>query len=183
MNPINFLNRFKRKVEVIGKGQEYVVLFRSEKSNTQTNFNYVRKCVVDKASKITYGDIIASDSKRYFVIGVLSPEVKILEAFADITISKITNKYVNGNKVGVELVDVATGIPAFHSDVSGNMRLYDAGLLSDTVKKFVVQSNDAIKVDLTIILGEEKYCIKAINKTKYPNMYELQVAIETRKTT
>lgn len=154
--PINALRSQWKNSRVQGKSDEPIVVVRAEKSNTQMNYNLVRKGIIKRNSSRELGDTIDVEGIKYFVVGKQSTELKLMEQNAHINIVKLVSKYVGSNKVGDQEQSVSTNVPTVQYDVSGNMKLYDLGLLSTTIKKFIlpicdIQVNYRIKFSGKII--------------------------------
>ena len=179
--PINALRPQWKTSKVEGKPDEPIVLTRVEKSNLQSNYNWVRKGVVKRKTTRDFGDIVKIDNNKYFVVGKQATEVKLIEANTTISIQKLTPQYINGVNTNKFIpTNLYTNIPTFYEDISGNMRLYDQGLLPTSVKKFIVESHADIKLTQRIKLGDKNFQINDINTTRYPGLLFVQVENDTR---
>jgi hypothetical protein len=177
IEPLNMFRSQWQTAKIKGKADEHIVLTRSEKSNSQTNYNYIRKGTVKRKTAIVNGDFITVDNDEYFVTGSMPTQVKLIKTNCIVDIYKVTGSTASGFTKAL----LFTGNPGFQRTVSDNMRLYDAGLLSTTVKKFILPMID-IALTNRIVFNGINYSINAIDNSKYENLLEVQVEPDKRNT-
>jgi hypothetical protein len=171
-----------------GKSNELIVTTRRGKTESATVMNNDKQGLLQDNTKFTNGDLVTNikDSKKYFIIGLQKSteanQCQLRWCNSSVNIVKLVSEYnAAGTKTGDIEQDVYNDKPTVQWDISGNMKVYDAGLLSTTVKKFLFPICD-IQLLYRIKLNGKNYKIDAINDSKYPNMYEIQVSQDTRVT-
>lgn len=183
IEPLDALRSQWQTATVDGKSSESVVLSRMAKSYTQTNYNYVRKCVVRRSTAIANGDVITIDNTKYFVTGSIPTQIKLREITATVGIYAIVPKYNASNqKIGDTEESKATAVPCVPYSVTATMKMYDVGLLSDTVKKLLLPTSTVIRNDYRIKLDGINYWVTSVDANEYEGLYAVQVKVDNRVT-
>lgn len=183
IEPLDALRSQWQTATVDGKSVENVVLSRMAKSYTQTNYNYVRKCVVRRSTAIRNGDVVTIGTNKYFVTGAIPTQIKLREITATVGIYAIVPKYNASNqKTGDAEVSKATDVPCVHYSVTATMKMYDVGLLSDTVKKLLLPTVTLVKNDYRIKLDGINYWVTSVDSNEYEGLYAVQVKADNRVT-
>jgi hypothetical protein len=137
------------------------------------------QALVPKNTNASFGMPVTSKSEIYFVTTVESTFVntvcQLRKTNCTVDIYKVSGSTASGFTKSL----LFTGEPSFQRTVSDNMRLYDAGLLSTTVKKFILP---VLNITLTnrIVFNGINYSINAIDNSKYENLLEVQVEPDKR---
>ncbi len=182
-------NRFKKPIVIRNKAPEKIVLTRVGKSNS-SNFksNFVYTALLQENTNLENGDIfecsLRGKSKNFIVVSVRNADASVqatvyeCNGMAEIYRSqKVYDEY--DNLKGEKLTKVAE-IPTNHVTVNSTMRLLNAGLLPSTTKEFRLPVCD-IKLMDRIILDGEKFCVDAIDTTKFAGMLSVQTSNDNRK--
>lgn len=176
-----------RKVicKINGKPDEKIVFKRRGKTNTRFNDNYIFECVLQDNTSLTNGDIIIDDTGVcYFVIarrdGYLSKIAQMQKTNSSVIICKLVDKFVGTVNKGKTEQLLYSNVPVFYEDISGNMRLYDSGLLPTTTKRILMHNSNVVSLDYRIKLNGSNYKINDINTSKYPGLLYIQVEIDNR---
>jgi len=181
---INFFANQKRMVAIEGKGQEGMVFSRSGRSSSLFKMNNVYEALLDDNSQVTDGDIVTDGEDKYFIVGIRqgfrAAQARLYKANATIDVIRIVKHFTNGTHDGFAESLVVT-LPAMQETVTANMKVYDAGLLPNTVKRIVipicgVQLLDRIKI------GSDKFQVDAIDDTTYSGLLSIQCSIDKRVT-
>ena len=182
-------NRFKKPITIRGKAPEKIVLTRVGKSNS-SNFksNFVYTALLQESTKLENGDVFSCSlrghAKDFIVVSVRNADASVqatvyeCNGIAQIYRSqKVYDEYDNLKGEELKLVE---SIPTNHVTVNATMRLLNAGLLPSTTKEFRLPLCD-IKLMDRIVLDGEKFCVDAIDKTKFAGLLSVQTSNDNRK--
>lgn len=188
----SYFNRFKQPIFIVNKpeAKEKIVLTRVGKS-ASSNFksNFVYSCLLQENTCIENGDVFTAKTKlsikkhNYLVISVRRADESI-----QATVYQCNGKAEiwrpieifdeNDDSLGSELKKVAE-VDTNHVTVNANMRLLDAGLLPSTTKEFRMPKCDIRLMD-RIVLDGEKFCVDAIDTTKFDGLLAVQTSNDNR---
>jgi len=170
-----------------GKVSELIVPTRKGKTREFFAMNTEKSLMLKDDTLFVNGDLLVNtvDGSKGFLVGLqkstagaVQGQLKIVNATADIV--KIIAKFNGSKNIGNSEELLLSSLSVFVTDVSGTAKLYDAGLLDTTIKKVITVANTDIKLAQRIKIDGSNYQINNINTTKYPRLYELQVAVDTR---
>ena len=188
-------NRFKRPI-IIKRGNDEItekVVFDRVGKTSSSNFksNFVYSCLLQENTVLKNGDVFTAsvgygkgDKATFLVISVRKTEFSIqatvyrCNGVAVIYRSGAPIYNDDDEIVGNSLEKVAE-IPTNHVTVNAQMRLLDAGLLPSTTKEFRLPVCDIKEMD-RIVLDGEKFCVDAIDKTKFDGLYAVQTSNDNR---
>ena len=187
MSTFNFFIDRAESYSVAGKSNELIFCTRKGRSETASSMNNERIALLQDNTSITNADLVTNITTNisYLVVGRESSNeanhAQLRKINATGVIVRIIAKYVNGTKVGDQEQSLFSNVPLSEATVSGNAKLYDAGILQNTVKKFIMQ-NLEIKLLDRIKVNGNNYQIDAVDNTKYEGLLEVQCSIDNRKT-
>lgn len=188
----SYFNRFKQPITIVNKpnADERIVLTRVGKSSS-SNFksNFVYSCLLQENTCIENGDVfvgktrLSPENNRYLVISVRradeSVQATAYQCNGFVEIWRPTEVFdENDDSLGSELKKVAE-VDTNHVTVNANMRLLDAGLLPSTTKEFRMPKCDIRLMD-RIVLDGEKFCVDAIDTTKFDGLLAVQTSNDNR---
>lgn len=185
MSIFNMFSDRMTKAQVNGKGEEDVVITRRGKTINPQVIQNERMCVLQDDTVFDCGDLMVTDDNKYYIVAKQSSAIGAVQAHlrkinCEVTVSRLTPAYVNGNKVGEKETVLYQSIPSVQYTVTANMKKYDAGLLENTVKKYILPELD-LKLKDRIRANDSVYEIIGIDDDKYDNILTVQCSIDTRK--
>lgn len=176
---------------VKGKDSEKIVFKRASKSYGSYLENFMFSALLDDETKLVNGDIVnrPKDGKTYYMVarrkGSFSEIGKLVQCNCNITITRHGKKYDGNEFVGYE-DQVIEVVDSSYKEVSGKMKLYDAGLLPKTTITFIVPIGDIQLKDRVIFTDQfekdkeqaTRYVIDRIDLTTNDGFYTLQCSID-----
>lgn len=184
-------------VSVKGKKDEKAIISRRGNTTSANSINNERACTLQPESTYNAGDLMVDNTlgDTYYIVAKQkstngSNQCQLKRTNEVINVVRLSPKYDSkGNKTGVQEVVIHDNIPIMLQSVSANMRLYDAGLLPNTVKKVILPQqmfiDDWVAFDIKlqdrIKIGSDNFQVDAIDGIKYENMFEVQCSADTRK--
>lgn len=186
MNVLMYYADRMEVVQIAGKSDESILVLRRGKSESATVISDGKIMIAENSTAIDNGDIVTrGDGERYLIVAKQSSadctQMQGKRVNAAATLIELTDIYENHRKTGVSPTVIQENIPVHYTDISANMRLYDAGLLPKTVKKIMVQNTVPVKLLQRFVLNGRSYQVDNIDTAKYVDMYEVQVSEDTRK--
>ncbi len=179
IEPLDMLRSQWKTAHIKGKNDENVAISRSEKSNSQINYNFTVKLVVKRKTQIELGDFVTIDNEDYFVIGKINTQVKLRRVNCTIDIVRITPHYT-GTKKDYDFEEpLHSSITAFYEDVTGKQQMYDAGLLSTSTRRFLLP-NISIKLLDRIKFNNDPMQVDSINNSSFPGLLWVQCRPDVR---
>ncbi len=183
-------NRFKIPINIYGKEPEKAVFARVGKTSS-SNFksNFVYSVLLSEKTKLENGDIFTAKTglqkkeSTFLVISVRRADESIqatvyrCNGVADIY--RATPEYDEFDQVVGNTIKLVDSVAVNHTTVNAQMRLLNAGLLPSTTKEFRMPKCDIKEMD-RIILDGEKYCVDAIDKTKFDGLLAVQTSNDNR---
>lgn len=173
----------KTLVNIENKGNEYVTFSRAARSNTIKSINTISSALLQNNTVIENGDKLTTDNEIYFVAAIrrtfINTVCQVHKTNCEITVSRLVAKYVNGNKVGTEEKTISV-VPSIQTTVTARMKEFDAGLLSNTVRKFLFQKQDIKELD-RIRMGDSVYQVDDIDESSYEGLVYVQCSVDKRK--
>lgn len=172
-------------IQIRGKPDEKVVPSRVARSSTISTINNKMNLLLQKGTLIVNGDIITFRGSIWYATAhsktAFGEGTQIFKCNDLMTHVRLVPKYVGTNKVGDTEQVVQSNVPINHWDITAQMRQYDLGLLSNTIKKVMVgqvgiQVKDRLKFD------GKNYHVEGINDGKYEGLVELQISADNRPT-
>ena len=169
-----------------GKSDELIVTTRRGKTGSATVMNNDKQALLQDDTSYINGDLVTNKStnNQYFSVGKQSSteanQCQLRKINATIDISRLTPHFTSGKQDGYSEVTLFSSIGSVQIDVTANMRLYDIGLLPTTTKKIIVKQTGIQKLD-RIKFNGLNFQVDAINDSKYLNLYELQVSLDTSR--
>ena len=172
-------------IAVDGKTAESVLVLRRGKSESATVIGDGKIMVTENSTAIDNGDLVTrGDGQRYFIVAKQSSadctQMQGKRVSAMVQIVELVDTYANHRKTGTTATVTASDVSVHSSDVSANMKLYDAGLLPKTVKRVLLKSTVPVKLLSRIVLNQRNYQVDNIDTAKYVGLYEVQVSEDTR---
>ena len=185
MNVLDYYTDRMESLAVDGKATESVLVLRRGKSESATVIGDGKIIVTQNSTAIDNGDLVTrGDGQRYFIVAKQSSadctQMQGRRVNATVNIVEITDNYVNHRKTGSTTTVIASDVPVHYTDISANMKLYDAGLLPKTVKRIIVKATVPVKMLSRIVLNQRNYQVDNIDTAKYVGLYEVQVSEDTR---
>jgi hypothetical protein len=176
----DFFNGQKTLVTIDGKQGEGIVFTRAGRSTTRFALNNVYKGLLQEDTQLVDGDIVNDGENKFFVVAsrksYRSNQAQLYKANCTVNIARLAKNYVNGTLVGMTDTVVVNDVPALQETVTANMKVFDAGLLPNTVKKLLVPKV-AVQLQDTVKIGSESFQVEAINDTDYPGLLYLQCSV------
>lgn len=175
------------RVRVEGKREESAVIMRRGKTINPQVIQNERMCALQDDTVFESGDLMESDTERYYIVAKQVSQMGAVQAHlrrvnTELTIVRLESMYDDaGNEYGEREGVLYESLPSVQYTVSANMKLYDAGLLPDTVKKYILPDID-VKLQDRIKVDGNNYEVIGINNDKYFNILEIQCRVDTRKT-
>lgn len=164
---------------------EYVVFKRKGRTSSRADENYVYEALLQDDSKITNGDLVDSNINKYFVVsrrdGYLSKIAQLRKINCSVDLYEITSQYSGNKKVKDVEVLINDNIQCSKISVTAVSKLYDAGLLTDTVLKLLLPKV-GIKLDNRIKIDGENFWVTAIDTNDYEGLNLVQVKVDNRVT-
>lgn len=172
---------------------------RRGKTITASTVNDAKLFMLPADTPLYNGALITrlKDNKRYLVIArQYSPDMVHIQGRrvnGVITVSAVKDKYENHKKVGVEVTEVATGVPVYWRDVSAYMLQHDAGLLPSCRRKILIRKDVPIEMYQRVtftstdsVYGEttdvrDVYTVEDIDGAQYEGLFSIQLGDDTRK--
>lgn len=175
------------RVRVNGKREENAVIMRRGKTINPQVIQYERMCALQDDTVFESGDLMESDAERYYIVAKQVSQMGAVQAHlrvvnTEVEIVRLESVYDEmGNETGEREVMLFDAIPSVQYTVSAAMKLYDAGLLPETVKKYILPEID-IRLQDRIKVDGNCYEVTGVNNDKYSNILEVQCRLDTRKT-
>lgn len=193
--------RFQEVANIVGKGQEKVVMTRQTKSGA-SNFkqNFVYTCLCQENTKLENGDVFTTKinclGRRYkeetfLVISVrpsdYSIQATVYRCNGIVEIWRPEEEYNEYDEVVSHKLTKITEVPTNHMTINAHMRLLDPGLLPSATKEFRIPKCDIKEMDLLVLRdsfeGESfnsKFCVDAIDRTKFDGLLAIQTSNDNR---
>lgn len=186
MNVLDFYGDRMEEVTINNDKRDNVLVLRRGKSMSPITIADGRVFTAMPDTIINSGDLIErNNGERFFIIAKQSSkecvQMQGRRINAVVKLYELTDQYTNHKKTGVIPVLFRENIPVYYSDVSANMKIYDAGLLPTTVKKIIIDIETNVKLFQRIELNGKNYQVNNIDTGKYVGLYELQVGEDTRQ--
>ena len=185
MNVLAYYADRMESIAVDGKTAESVLVLRRGKSESATVIGDGKIMVTENSTAIDNGDLVTrGDGQRYFIVAKQSSadctQMQGKRVNATVQLVELTDVYVNHKKTGVTPTVLASDVPVHYTDISANMKMYDAGLLPKTVKRVLLKATIPVKLLHRIVLNQRNYQVDNIDTAKYVGLYEVQVSEDTR---
>ena len=183
-------NRFKTPIYITGKAPEKAIFSRAGRSGT-SNFksNFVFTCLLQENTKLENGDVFTAKTgiqhreDTFLVISVRradeSVQSTVYRCNGVAEIYRPEEEYDEFDQAVGSTLSLVGTVPVNHVTVNAQMRLLNAGLLPSTTKEFRMSMTDVREMD-RIILDGEKFCVDAIDKTKFDGLLAVQTSNDNR---
>lgn len=188
---MSVLSFYKDRLEPVrindGIAEDVLILRRGKTENAKT-ISDAKILLAPLQTTIKNGDILhRGNGNSFLVASKQSPndadgctQIQGMRINGYVDIIEFRDVYEDYERVGEELVTLAKDCPVYFKDVSAQMKMYDAGLLTKTVKKIIVQSSVPMKLLYRISMNGKDYQVDNIDTAKYMNLLEVQVSEDTR---
>ena len=178
-----FVQNRKKLSQCQGLADEYVVLKKNSRSSSRFTQNNIFGALLQDDTVYTNGLMLTIDGHKYFVVtrrdNVLSKTAQLYKANCSTSIVTIKKHYTSGT-FDYYTESPAITVVALQKDITGKMQQFDAGLLPNTVKKFILKAD--VKLLDRIKLDEKNYQVNVVNSTEYEGLLEVQCSEDTRVT-
>lgn len=173
----------KTLAKIEGKGEEHIVLSRAARSNTVKSINVVSNAMLKDKTQIANGDLLTCGKDRYLVAAIRRTHINTVcqahKVNCDVEIVRIESKYEDEKRVGDTEVLVCKS-PSIQSTVTAQMKMFDAGLGANVVKKFLLPIVGVKELD-RIRFNGLNYQVDSIDNTGYEGLLYCQCSIDKRR--
>lgn len=182
-------NRFKRRIYIEGKHEEWGVFTRQGRSIT-SNFkgNFVYTVLLQENTRLENGDLfevkLDGGWTKLLVVSVRRSEESVqavvyrCNGIAEI-LRPVEEYDDNDNLKGTRLELIAR-VPVNHMIINDYMRMIDPGLLPSVTKEFRMQKCDVRLLDRLVVDGD-KFVVDAVDNTKFDGLLAVQTSVDNRK--
>lgn len=182
----NYFANQKELFDVVGKGQEYVVLNRASRTSALFSMNNIFKGLLQENSLIATGDtLIGADGSNYFVvakrIAYRAAVAELYKTNCRVGIYRTGKQFINGTLAGYAEEAMCEDIMVVQQTINANMKMLDPGLLPNTVKRFVIPKNYMIAAMDRVKLDGVEYQIDSIDTSSYEGFYYTQCSLRSVK--
>jgi len=172
---------------IIGKREEYLNLSRFSKGTSRAALNNVFKALLQSDTLASDGDIFVIDSVSYFVTAMRTSSTgtimcQLQKTNATIDIFRVSKHYTGSTQDYLTEVEVSLAVPSFFEDITGRMIQYDAGLLKESTRRFLMPLLSQVKLSDRIRFNSEAMQIIAMNTSSYPGLLQVQTMVDSRVT-
>lgn len=164
----------------IGKPSERVLITRRGKSASSSVQSYDRSAAFQDDTSFTSGDLISYGNDKYFIVSMESSNESTVGQLKKINASIVLYSVSGNTTAGYKGTLVGT-YDSYQRVVTANMKLYDAGLLDTTVRKFILSGSIGISISDRVVFDSKFYTVSAVDNSKYSGLLEIQVADDKRK--
>lgn len=176
----------RKQMLINGKTQEDVVLKRVGKmSKNIFAENYEFKVLCQDNTIIANGDIVTDGDTEYLVTvrrdSFLTKTARFRKCNNTISVSRLIPKYGKSMRlIGNAESLICTDVPVSCREITAKMRMFDAGLLDDTVMEILMPIKD-IKLLDRITMNNKNFIVNNIDNIKYQGLLLLQCKEDERK--
>lgn len=175
----NYFRDQLKSYSCTGKGTENVLVTRRGKSESASVQSFDRAAVFQDNTSFSSGDLIANGSDKYFIVSMETKEAtvgQLKKINASIALYSVSGSATTGYKgISVGTYD------SYQRVITANMKLYDAGLLDTTVRKFLLAGTANVSLNDRIVFNGKFYQVSAVDDSKHIGLLEVQVADDKRK--
>jgi len=167
------------------KSDELMIATRKATSSSTSAMNNDKMALMQDDTSYSNGDLVTNKSTgvQYFIVAKQSSsdanQCQLKRVNTTVDIVKLTPKFTNGAKSGSEETSVYSSQPAVQKVVSNTSKVFDSGLLPDTVRKFILP-NLTIEEGYRIKCSGENYWVTAVDAVTYEGLLEVQVKSDNR---
>ncbi len=174
----------KKLCTISGKNSEYIVFTRIGKTTSVWANNYEYKGLLNDNTALEPGDLVSVGTDKYLTKYVrdtyFSKQAQLALTNAVVNVVRPTKQFVGGSFTGYTEVSVESSVPALQETITGKMQMLEPGLLSTTVKRFLMQDIGIVLLD-RIKLGSENYQVDVFDNTSFPGLISVQCSVDKRK--